>query len=70
MRNALLQESTGSGEQTAERRFQRVGVGGFIREDGQREQNVARQRRARLALAVFPILADSFQWIWRTGSPG
>ena len=52
VRNALLQESTGSGEQTAERRFRRVGCGRAI--DGQSEQNTARLRQADFAQKRLP----------------
>ena len=48
----LLQESTGSGEQTAERRFRRVGCGRAI--DGQSEQNTARLRQADFAQKRLP----------------
>lgn len=59
VRNALFQESTGSGEQTAERRFRRVGCGRAI--DGQSEQNTAVCGRPISRRSVCPVLAESFQ---------
>lgn len=60
MRNALLQESTGSGEQTAERRFRRVGVWPRHRwpERAEYRPSVAGRFRAE-ASALFWLKASS-----------